>query len=76
VTAELPELPDLRALDGVLFDLDGVLTPTADVHMHAWQSMFTELFSSWGIEPPYTEDDYFRYLDGKQRYASRASCAP
>ena len=73
VTAELPELPDLRALDGVLFDLDGVLTPTADVHMHAWQSMFTDLFSSWGIEPPYTEDDYFRYLDGKQRYDGVAS---
>lgn len=70
---ELPELPDLRALDGVLFDLDGVLTPTADVHMHAWQSMFTELFTSWGIEPPYTEDDYFRYLDGKQRYDGVAS---
>ncbi|EPD85024.1 beta-phosphoglucomutase family hydrolase [Microbacterium sp. oral taxon 186 str. F0373] len=73
MTAELPELPDLRALDGVLFDLDGVLTPTADVHMHAWQSMFTELFTAWGIEPPYTEDDYFRYLDGKQRYDGVAS---
>lgn len=67
------ELPDLRALDGVLFDLDGVLTPTADVHMHAWQSMFIELFTSWGIEPPYTQDDYFRYLDGKQRYDGVAS---
>jgi hypothetical protein len=26
-----------------------------------------------GIEPPYTEDDYFRYLDGKQRYDGVAS---
>ncbi len=67
------DLPDLSALDGVLFDLDGVLTPTAEVHMHAWESMFTELFSAWGIEPAYTEEDYFRYLDGKQRYDGVAS---
>lgn len=67
------ELPDLSALDGVLFDLDGVLTPTAEVHMHAWQTMFTDLFSAWGIEPAYTEADYFRYLDGKQRYDGVAS---
>lgn len=71
VTAE--SLPDLSAYDGVLFDLDGVLTPTAEVHMHAWQSMFTELFDAWGIEPAYTDEDYFRYLDGKQRYDGVAS---
>jgi len=61
-------LPDLSAYDAVLFDLDGVLTPTAEVHMHAWQAMFTELFAAWGITPPYTERDYFQYLDGKKRY--------
>ena len=71
VTAET--LPDLSAYDGVLFDLDGVLTPTAEVHMHAWQTMFTELFAAWGIEPAYTDEDYFRYLDGKQRYDGVAS---
>ncbi|MBF4562972.1 HAD-IA family hydrolase [Microbacterium sp. VKM Ac-2870] len=67
------ELPDLCALDGVLFDLDGVLTPTAEVHMHAWQTMFTDLFVAWGIEPPYTEADYYRHLDGMQRYDGVAS---
>src|SRR6218665_1033689 len=30
-------LPDLLGAEGVLFDLDGVLTPTAEVHMRAWQ---------------------------------------
>ena len=60
VTAD--ELPDLTTYDGVLFDLDGVLTPTAEVHMHAWETMFTELFTAWGITPPYTERDYFDYL--------------
>ena len=57
-------LPDLTGYDAVLFDLDGVLTPTAEVHMHAWQTMFEVLFAAWGIEPAYTERDYFEYLDG------------
>ncbi|KQZ83154.1 haloacid dehalogenase [Microbacterium sp. Root166] len=61
-------LPDLTAYDAVLFDLDGVLTPTAEVHMHAWQTMFEELFAAWEITPPYTERDYFDHLDGKKRY--------
>lgn len=61
-------LPDLTTYDAVLFDLDGVLTPTAVVHMHAWQTMFDELFEAWDITPPYTSDDYYRYVDGKKRY--------
>ena len=66
-------LPDLTAYDGVLFDLDGVLTPTAEVHMHAWQTMFEELFAAWDITPLYTERDYFDHLDGKKRYDGVAS---
>lgn len=69
----LDALPDFAAYDAVLFDLDGVLTPTAEVHMHAWQKMFEDLFAQWGIEPPYTERDYFEYLDGKKRYDGVAS---
>jgi beta-phosphoglucomutase family hydrolase len=60
--------PDLTSYDAVLFDLDGVLTPTADVHMHAWKVMFTELFEAWGIAKAYTDDDYYLFLDGMQRY--------
>lgn len=52
----------------MLFDLDGVLTPTADVHMLAWRTLFTELFAERGVDQPYTNDDYYRYLDGKTRY--------
>ncbi|WP_426321003.1 HAD family hydrolase [Microbacterium sp. E-13] len=66
-------LPDLAVFDAVLFDLDGVLTPTAEVHMHAWQVMFEELFAAWDITPPYTERDYFDHLDGKKRYDGVAS---
>lgn len=62
------DLPDLLSYDAVLFDLDGVLTPTAEVHMHAWQTVFEELFAAWDITPAYTERDYFDHLDGKKRY--------
>jgi len=54
--------------DAALFDLDGVLTPTADVHMMAWRKMFSEFLTSRGIDEPYTDDDYFHYIDGKPRY--------
>ena len=65
--------PDLTTFDAVLFDLDGVLTPTADVHMHAWRTMFDELFAAWNVTPPYSDADYFSYLDGKKRYDGVAS---
>ncbi|PCN47337.1 haloacid dehalogenase [Curtobacterium sp. 'Ferrero'] len=57
-------LADQRAL---LFDLDGVLTPTAEVHMRAWSRLFTPYLESHGVAP-YTEQDYFDHIDGKPRY--------
>lgn len=41
--------------------------------MRAWRAMFTELFAQWEITPPYTDDDYFQYVDGKKRYDGVAS---
>lgn len=54
--------------DAALFDLDGVLTPTADVHMHAWDAMFNAYLAALGDQPAYTSADYFAYVDGKPRY--------
>ena len=51
---------DWRQHDGVLFDLDGVITPTAEIHEHAWGELFADF--------DYTEADYLRYIDGKPRY--------
>ncbi|MCL3863183.1 HAD family phosphatase [Actinotalea sp. K2] len=59
---------DWDLYDAALFDLDGVLTPTADVHMHAWRQMFTDYFEAHDVQPPYTDDDYFAFVDGKPRY--------
>lgn len=44
----------------VLFDLDGVITPTAAIHERAWG----ELFADRG----YTRADYLDHIDGKPRY--------
>jgi beta-phosphoglucomutase family hydrolase len=54
--------------DAVLFDLDGVVTPTAEVHMHAWSAMFNDFLTSLGGQPPYTDQDYFDFVDGRPRY--------
>ncbi|QGN35596.1 beta-phosphoglucomutase family hydrolase [Microlunatus sp. Gsoil 973] len=58
----------MESYGAVLFDLDGVLTPTAEVHMRAWARMFTAFLESSEGQPPYTEQDYFDYVDGKPRY--------
>ena len=60
--------PTLKACDAALFDLDGVLTPTADVHMRAWSQLFNEYLPTRGVAEPYTDADYFAYVDGKPRY--------
>ena len=59
---------DWRDYDAALFDLDGVLTPTAEVHMRAWRRLFSDFLIKRGIDQPYLESDYFSYIDGKPRY--------
>ncbi|MFW2512184.1 HAD family hydrolase [Demequina sp. SO4-13] len=65
---------DDRRFSAALFDLDGVLTPTAEVHMKAWNRMFTDYFAKHGITPQYTDEDYFAYVDGKPRYDGVRAC--
>ncbi len=60
---------DWHDYDAALFDLDGVLTPTAEVHMRAWRDLFTDFLMLRGItDRPYVEPDYFDFIDGKPRY--------
>lgn len=57
------------AYAAVLFDLDGVITPTAIVHMRAWDEMFNAfLRESAPDAAPYTDGDYYAHVDGKPRY--------
>ncbi len=63
-----------RDYDAVLFDLDGVLTRTADVHAAAWKKLFDGFLqrhaaaSGTDFVPFDIEADYRRYVDGKPRY--------
>jgi beta-phosphoglucomutase family hydrolase len=45
---------------GVLWDLDGVITATAEIHQRAW----ADLFAPWG----FTAKDYVTHVDGRPRY--------
>ena len=60
---------DWRDYAAVLFDLDGVITPTAEVHMRAWAEMFNAyLHEAHPDQPDYTDADYYAHVDGKPRY--------
>jgi beta-phosphoglucomutase family hydrolase len=51
---------DWVSFGAVLFDLDGVVTPTAEIHERAWAA----LFAPWGFDG----NDYLTYVDGRSRY--------
>jgi len=60
-------------IDACLFDLDGVLTSTAEIHARAWKEMFDDFLENWASrsgdpEAPFDiERDYERYVDGLPR---------
>jgi len=59
---------DWNALDAVLFDLDGVLTPTAEIHERAWKEMFDAFLATQPGEAPFSGSDYLLYVDGRPRF--------
>ena len=58
--------------DAILFDLDGVVTRTADTHAKAWKKLFDEYLGKKSnikaFEAFDIQDDYLKYVDGKPRY--------
>jgi beta-phosphoglucomutase family hydrolase len=67
----VPVLPD--GIRACLFDLDGVLTRTAEVHAAAWKEMFDAFLQEWSAQhnerfrPFEIATDYTAYVDGKLR---------
>jgi beta-phosphoglucomutase family hydrolase len=61
--------------DAVLFDLDGVITNTANVHAACWKEMFDWYLLKRAAETGHAfrpfdlASDYRRYVDGKPRFA-------
>ena len=58
---------------GVVFDLDGVITKTADIHATAWKEMFDDFLKNEAKKtktkfiPFDSKKDYLDYVDGKPR---------
>ena len=62
---------DWGALDAVLFDLDGVLTPTAEIHERAWKTMFDAFLAARADGGEWDAVQRRRlpaYVDGKPRF--------
>lgn len=64
----------LTEFKAVLFDLDGVLTPTAKIHAACWKRVFDDFLTHHAqatdtvFEPFDLQRDYIPYVDGKPRY--------
>lgn len=69
--------PDIRLsaenFEGIIFDLDGVITDTASLHAAAWKTMLDAFLGRHGedeggpFQPFDLEKDYLPYVDGKPR---------
>lgn len=71
---ERTEIITPEHFDAVLFDLDGVLTSTAELHANSWKRMFDDYLRQRAEEegeeyrPFDIVADYKAYVDGKLRY--------
>jgi beta-phosphoglucomutase family hydrolase len=66
----MPVLGLPHAIRACLFDLDGVLTPTALIHAAAWKEMFDAFLGEYqgpGYTPFDKVEDYDKYVDGRPR---------
>ena len=55
------------SIKGIIFDLDGVVTQTATIHLQAWKIILDEFLFLIGEKTVFYESDYFLYLDGIPR---------
>ncbi|MBU2531646.1 MAG: beta-phosphoglucomutase family hydrolase, partial [Alphaproteobacteria bacterium] len=57
------------SLDAVIFDMDGVITDTAEAHFNAWKTVFDDFLVARGhIDEPFTRRDYLDHVDGVPRH--------
>jgi len=64
---------DVSLYKAAILDMDGVITKSAQVHRAAWKAMFDALLESRSSGTgdtfrPFSDDDYYLYVDGKPRY--------
>ncbi len=71
-----PRVPDgiqlfIKNLDAVIFDTDGVVTRTTELHAAAWKQVFDAFLDARtgkSFVPFDVERDYLPYVDGRPRY--------
>ncbi len=61
-----------------ILDMDGVITRSARTHLGAWKRLFDDYLRERSERTgeefhPFTEGDYYRYVDGKPRYEGAQS---
>lgn len=69
MTGDLGALGLPAGTGACLFDLDGVLTSTAELHRQAWRDTF-DRFLTQRVGPdvaPFSDQDYVTYVDGRPR---------
>lgn len=54
-------------IEALIFDLDGVVTTTRELHLKAWTRLFNSMLESRGVSPDFSAKDYNLYVDGKPR---------
>lgn len=62
----------LSPFDAVIFDLDGVVTDTAEIHELAWKELFESVLRDPRVhtpasQAPFSHSDYRRFVDGRPR---------
>lgn len=68
----------LENYQAAILDMDGVITQSASTHRAAWKRMFDEFLKIRADETghrfePFTEEEYYQYVDGKPRYEGAQS---
>ncbi len=58
---------DADRIAAVIFDMDGVVTDTAEAHFATWKHVFDALLASRDTAP-FTRRDYLAHLDGVSRH--------
>ncbi len=52
----------------IIIDMSEVLIHTALISKNAWETVFNDLLKSKNIRRPFSDEDYYTYIDGKPKY--------
>jgi beta-phosphoglucomutase-like phosphatase (HAD superfamily) len=68
VLTVVKERPFKTKLKAAIFDLDGVVTQTRDLHIRSWKKLFDGFLADQSNQSEFTVQDYIDHVDGRPRY--------